>query len=51
LAANKYHHRQAYFELATAYYTGVEGVVDEDEVKARELFESAAELGHTGAQV
>jgi len=40
---------QAMYELGTVYYTGIDGVVEEDPEKAFELFERAAELDHTAA--
>ncbi|KAL3922555.1 MAG: hypothetical protein SGILL_002140 [Bacillariaceae sp.] len=40
---------QAFYELGTVYYTGIDGVVDEDVEKAFELFERAAEQDHTAA--
>lgn len=40
---------QACYELGTVYYTGIDGVVEEDPVKAFELFEKAAKSNHVGA--
>jgi TPR repeat protein len=40
---------QAYYELGTVYYTGIDGVVEEDAEKAFRLFERAAEQDHTAA--
>jgi hypothetical protein len=40
---------QGFYELGTVYYTGIDGVVDEDVVKAFALFEKAAEQDHTAA--
>jgi len=40
---------QACYELGTMYYTGIDGVVEEDAEKAYELFERAAEQDHTAA--
>ena len=40
---------QALYELATLYYTGLDGVLEEGPVKAFELFERAAAYEHTGA--
>jgi len=40
---------QALYELATLYYTGLDGVLEENPVKAFELFERAAAYEHTGA--
>lgn len=40
---------QAYYELGTLYYTGLEGVVEEDEAKAFACFEKAAAQDHTAA--
>jgi TPR repeat protein len=40
---------QGCYELGTIYYTGMDGVVDEDVVKAFALFERAAEQDHTAA--
>mmetsp|Transcript_10286 Transcript_10286/g.13500 ORF Transcript_10286/g.13500 Transcript_10286/m.13500 type:complete len:270 (-) Transcript_10286:128-937(-) len=37
---------QGCFELATAFYNGIEGVLEEDERKSFELFEKAANQGH-----
>lgn len=40
---------QAMYELGTVYYTGIDGVVEEDPEKAFALFERAAKLDHTAA--
>jgi hypothetical protein len=40
---------QASYELGTVYYTGIDGVVEEDPEKAFELFSKAAEKDHTAA--
>lgn len=40
---------QACYELGTIYYTGIDGIVEEDAEKAYELFERAAEQDHTAA--
>lgn len=40
---------QAMYELGTVYYTGVDGVVEEDPEKAFELFERASKYEHTAA--
>jgi len=40
---------QASYELGTIYYTGIDGVVDEDPEKAFELFQRAAKYDHTSA--
>ncbi|KAG7338171.1 Sel1 repeat-containing protein [Nitzschia inconspicua] len=40
---------QGYYELGTVYYTGIDGVVEEDVNKAFILFEKAAEQDHTAA--
>jgi len=40
---------QACYELGTVYYTGIDGVIEEDAEKAFELFERAAEQDHTAA--
>lgn len=40
---------QACYELATVYYTGIDGVVEEDASKAFLLFEEAANEEHVGA--
>jgi hypothetical protein len=37
---------QAYYELGTIYYTGIDGTLEEDAVKAFEHFEKAAEQDH-----
>jgi TPR repeat protein len=47
--AVEYDSAQALYELGTVYYTGIDGVVDEDVHKAFELFERAAEQDHTAA--
>eukprot|EP00639_Heterosigma_akashiwo_P038046 CAMPEP_0194713386 /NCGR_PEP_ID=MMETSP0296-20130528/5269_1 /TAXON_ID=39354 /ORGANISM="Heterosigma akashiwo, Strain CCMP2393" /LENGTH=290 /DNA_ID=CAMNT_0039612131 /DNA_START=51 /DNA_END=926 /DNA_ORIENTATION=+ len=39
---------QGMFELGTAFYTGIDGVLDENESKAFQLFEMAAKNGHIG---
>jgi TPR repeat protein len=41
--------RQAWYELATVYYTGIDGVVPEDAEQAFGMFEKAADNGHVGA--
>ena len=46
-AHSEHKHLQATYELAVAYFTG-EGV-DEDEEKAVQYFQQAANLGHAGA--
>jgi TPR repeat protein len=38
---------QACYELGTVFYTGIDGVVEEDPEAAFRLFEKAAEHGHT----
>jgi len=40
---------QAMYELGTVYYTGIDGVVEEDPEKAFELFERASKYEHTAA--
>jgi TPR repeat protein len=40
---------QALYELGTANYTGMDGVVPEDSGRAYSLFEKAAAQGHVGA--
>lgn len=40
---------QACYELGAVYYTGIDGVVEEDPVTAFQLFERAAEQDHTAA--
>jgi Sel1 repeat len=40
---------QAMYELGTAFYTGVDGVVEEDAEGAFALFQKAADSGHVGA--
>lgn len=40
---------QASYELGCVYYTGIDGIVDEDVDKAFELFEKAAKEDHTAA--
>jgi len=40
---------QASYELGVIYYTGIDGVVEEDPEKAFELFERAAKSDHTSA--
>jgi hypothetical protein len=40
---------QGCYELGTVYYTGIDGVVDEDVIKAFALFKRAAEQDHTAA--
>jgi len=40
---------QACYELGTVYYTGIDGVVEEDATKAYELFLKASEQQHTAA--
>jgi TPR repeat protein len=40
---------QAQYELGTVYYTGIDGVVEEDVEKAFVLFEKAAAQNHTAA--
>jgi hypothetical protein len=40
---------QAMYELGTVYYTGIEGVVEEDEALAFEMFANAAKTHHVGA--
>ena len=40
---------QASYEMAVIYYTGIEGVVEEDPEKAFEFFERAAKHDHTSA--
>eukprot|EP00536_Pseudo-nitzschia_multiseries_P017513 jgi/Psemu1/225342/e_gw1.1595.14.1 len=40
---------QAMYELGTVYYTGIDGVVEEDPERAFALFERAAKLDHTAA--
>lgn len=40
---------QAAYELATIYYTGLDGIVEEDEARAFRLFENAAAHHHTAA--
>mmetsp|Transcript_113 Transcript_113/g.253 ORF Transcript_113/g.253 Transcript_113/m.253 type:complete len:437 (+) Transcript_113:117-1427(+) len=40
---------QASYELGTIYYTGIDGIVEEDPEKAFALFERAAEQDHTAA--
>ena len=39
---------QGHYELGTALYTGLEGILDEDEAEAFAHFEAAAEQGHLG---
>ena len=46
-AACKRNSAQAYYEMGTAFYSGVEGILNEDERKAFEMFEKAAAQGHT----
>jgi len=38
---------QAFYEMGSAYYSGLAGVLEEDEGKAFELFEKAAQQKHT----
>lgn len=40
---------QALYELGTVYYTGIDGVVEDDAEAAYQLFEQAASKGHVGA--
>lgn len=40
---------QALYELGTVYYTGIDGVVQEDPEQAFGMFEKAAAKGHMGA--
>ncbi len=40
---------QASYELGCVYYTGIDGIVEEDAEKAFELFEKAADQDHTAA--
>jgi TPR repeat protein len=40
---------QALYELGSVYYTGLSGVVEEDEARAFEMFANAAEKHHVGA--
>jgi hypothetical protein len=40
---------QALYELGTVYYTGIDGVVQEDPEQAFGMFEKAAAKGHVGA--
>jgi TPR repeat protein len=48
-AISKDDNPQALYELGTLYYTGLDGVLDEDPTRAFELFERAAAQNHTGA--
>jgi len=48
IASDYHHHIQSMYELGVGYYTGVEGV-EEDEEKAVKYFRKAAECGHVGA--
>ena len=41
---------QAMYEYGTVLYTGVEGIIDENEELAFSLFDEAASKGHIGAQ-
>jgi hypothetical protein len=50
LAIEKYNHAQAMYELGSCYYTGLEGVLEENESLAFELFEKAADADHVAAK-
>ena len=41
---------QAMYEYGTVLYTGIEGIIDENEELAFSLFDEAASKGHIGAQ-
>lgn len=47
--AVKFESPQAYYELGTVLYTGIDGVVDENAEAAFEYFQAAAEHDHTAA--
>ena len=47
-AVDLHHSPQACYELGTLYYTGVEGVLEEDPSRAFELFLQASQHDHTG---
>jgi len=49
LHASNQSSKQAFYELGTAYYAGIDGVIEEDAKEAFRLFEEAAKLGHVGA--
>ncbi|GAX11199.1 hypothetical protein FisN_9Hu295 [Fistulifera solaris] len=40
---------QAFYELGIVYFTGIDGVVEEDSKKAFQYFKEAANRGHVGA--
>ena len=50
LAIEKHNHSQALYELGTCYYTGIEGILEENETLAFEMFEKAAEQNHVAAK-
>ena len=49
LAIKKHNHAQAMYELGTCYYTGLEGVLEENEVSPSS-FERAAHADHVAAK-